>query len=311
MRCLILGATGHIGSHLLAACDDRGFARLGTRYTWPHADHVPLDLRDTDSLNELLADYQPDVTFLAAGLSSPGYAETHPTECRELMRDAACDVAALVARHGGQLVYFSSDEVFGECPSARREDDPVAPTGELSRCHLAAERTIRELLPDRHLILRTGWVYGPDTRRRNFVSRIVRKIATHLPVAVANDRHGQPTFGPDLADVAIELTRLGHSGTFHVVGSDRHTEFSFARLLAHVHGFDVDLIQGVPALELCDDNPRPSRVWLDRFKLRGVLGSKAIRGTHDGVPSLAVMPSPPRDDESGVVFSASSSRSIA
>lgn len=286
MRCLILGATGHIGSHLLATCDERGFARLGTWYTWSHADHVPLDLRDTDTLNELLADYQPDVTFLAAGLSSPGYAETHPDECRELMLDAACDVATLVARHGGSLVYFSSDEVFGECHHAQREDDPVAPTGELSRCHLAAERTIRELLPERHLILRTGWVYGPDRRRRNFVSRIVRKLANGQSVAVANDRHGQPTYGPDLADVAIELVRLGHTGTVHVVGSDRHTEFSFARLLAHVHGFDVDLIQGVPALELCDDNPRPSRVWLDRFKLRSMLGGKPIRDAAEGLRAM-------------------------
>jgi dTDP-4-dehydrorhamnose reductase len=283
MRCLILGATGHIGSHLVTSCEDRGFARLGTWYTWPYLDHASLDIRDTDAVDELLADYQPDVTFLAAGLTSPGYAETHPLECRELMRDAACDAVAMVARHGGRLVYFSSDEVFGECHTARREEDSTEPVGELSRCHLAAERTIRELLPDRHLILRTGWVYGPDLRRRNFVSRMVRKLANGQPVSVANDRHGQPTFGPDLAEVAVELVRLGQSGTFHVVGSDRHTEFSFARLLAHVYGFDVDLVQGVPALELCDDNPRPSRVWLDRFKLRSVLGPKAIRDAAQGL----------------------------
>ncbi len=287
MRCLILGATGHIGSHLVTACEDHGFARLGTWYTaHPHADHVPLDLRDTDALNELLADYQPDVTFLAAGLSSAGYAETHPDECRELMRDAACDAVALVARHGGRIVHISSDEVFGECHFAAREADPVAPAGELVRCHLAVERAVRELLPDRHLILRTGWVYGPDARRRNFVTRIIRKLAGGQPVSVANDRHGQPTFTPDLANAAVELARRGESGTFHVVGSDRHTEFTFARLLAHVHGFDVDLIRGVPAVELCDDSPRPSRVWLDRSRLRGVLGSKAIRDAAEGLRSM-------------------------
>ena len=90
---------------------------------------------------------------------------------------------------------------------------------------------------------------------------------------------------PDLAEVAVELARLGQTGTFHVVGPDRHTEFTFARLAAHVLGYDVDLIRGAPAVEFAAD-PRPSRVWLDRFKLRSILGPRAIRGTADGLRAL-------------------------
>ena len=102
---------------------------------------------------------------------------------------------------------------------------------------------------------------------------------------MATDRHGQPTYGPDLAEVAVELARLGQTGTVHVVGPDRHTEFTFARLAAHVFGHDVDLIRGVPAAEFADD-PRPSRVWLDRFKLRTVLGPRAVRGAAEGLRAL-------------------------
>ena len=79
MRCLILGATGQIGSHLAAACADRGLAHLGTWYRYPHSDYVPLDVRDADGVEELIADYQPDVTFLAAGLTCGGYAEATRT----------------------------------------------------------------------------------------------------------------------------------------------------------------------------------------------------------------------------------------
>ena len=286
MRSLILGATGLVGSHLAAVCEDRGYAKLGTWYTFPHADHVPLDIRDADAVAELVDDYQPDVTFLAAGLAAGGYAEAFPGVCRDVTVGGTRVVAEAVARHGGSLVLFSSDEVFGECPTARREEDPLGPVGELARAKESAEAIVRGLLPDRHLILRTGWLFGPEERGRNLGCRLAKKLAAGDRLQVATDRHGQPTYAPDLAEAAVELARLGQTGTFHAVGPDRHTEFTFARLTAHVLGYDVDLIEGVMAAHLDDGDPRPERVWLDRQRLRAVLGPRAIRGAADGLRAL-------------------------
>jgi hypothetical protein len=185
-----------------------------------------------------------------------------------------------------------------ENPSVRGLLDPVVQKAEawisrgeqllvsrVQRCHAEAEAVVRTVLPDRHLIVRTGRVYGPEERGRNRGCRLARSLAAGKPMDVATDRHGQPTYGPDLAEVAVELARLGQTGTVHVVGPDRHTEFTFARLAAHVFGRDVDLIRGVPAAEFADD-PRPSRVWLDRFKLRTVLGPRAVRGAAEGLRAL-------------------------
>ena len=101
MRSLILGATGLVGSYLVHACAARGFAHLGTWYRCPHPDHVPLDLRDGDAVEELLADYQPDIIFLAAGPSCSVQAEANRTESHELMVGGTRVVAGAVARHGG------------------------------------------------------------------------------------------------------------------------------------------------------------------------------------------------------------------
>jgi dTDP-4-dehydrorhamnose reductase len=277
MRFLILGGTGLIGSHLADECSHQRLPHLGTWCSTPHAEYAPLDVRDPESVNELIADYQPDVTFLAAGVSCPSYAEQFAGEYADVNVAGTATVARAVARHGGSLVLFSSDAIFGNCSTARREEDPLSPHGVLARGKADAEAVVRSVLPDRHLILRTGWVFGAGDR--GFASR----LASGERVVAATDRFGQPTFAGDLASAAIELSRLGRTGTFHAVGPEKHSEFTFARTVAHVFGYDTDLVEGLTANQIDDRDPRPLRVWLDRFKLRGVLGAKAFRTSADGL----------------------------
>ena len=279
MRCLILGATGQIGSHLLAACEERGLARLGTWYTRFHSQYVPLDIRDGDAVRELIADYQPDVTFHAVGLTCSGFAEAYPELCRQITIDGTRHVTEAVARQGGKLVFVSSDEVFGECLTAQREDSVTAPSNEMARCYATAEDIIRDALPEQHLIVRTSWVFGCDDRARNLGFEMLRKFRKTAPFVADTERHGHPTYAPDLADVILELTRSEQTGTVHAIGPDRHNEFTFARLAAHIFGRDAHQIRH----STDDDHPRPLNVWLDRYKLRSLLGPHAIRSAADGL----------------------------
>jgi dTDP-4-dehydrorhamnose reductase len=267
MRCLVVGGTGVIGSHLLAACGDRRYATLGTGYRRPPADFAPLDVRDADAVTELVADYQPDATFFAAG----GPAGVQAA--------GAANVSAAVARHGGTLLFVGGDEVFGDCPAARNEGHPVAPANGRGREQAAAEAAVRAALPGRHLILRAGWAFGPGGG--DALAGWARRWAAGEVVEAAADRDGQPTFAPDLAEAAVELVKARHAGTVHVTGPDRHTEFTFARLACHVLGYDADLVQ--PVAGTCD---RPARVHLCRAALRRLLGAKAVRGTADGLRAV-------------------------
>jgi dTDP-4-dehydrorhamnose reductase len=245
-----------------------------------------LDIRDAEAVNDLIADYQPDVTFLAAGLTDAGYSELHPEECHDLTVQGTATVAAAVAKHGGTLTLFSSDTVFGECRTAKREEDHVCPRGALAEAKVRAEALVRVELPKRHTIIRTGWVFGAGERSRGFADRFVRPLLDGEAVQAATDRYGQPTFATDLAEVALDLAQHGPVGTIHVVGPERHTEFTFARLTAHVFGIDTDLVDGVTAADLHDADPRPNRVWLDRYKLRTVCGAQALRSPADGLRAL-------------------------
>jgi dTDP-4-dehydrorhamnose reductase len=286
MRCLIIGASGQVGGQLVSAAADRGLTFLGTAYRRPHPDYTALDLRDDDAVHDLIDDLEPDVTFLPAAMTYMDYAEANGAECEAVNVAGARTVAEAVARTAGRLVFFSTDHVFGECPHAMREDDPTDPQSVYARSKVEAEAAVRDALPHRHLILRTSWVFGPDDAGRNFARTLVRRLGQGESVQTALDQYGQPTYGPDLAEAAMELAKLDATGTFHCVGPDRHTKFTFARLVAHIFGFDADLVVGVPGAELEQDAPRPKAVWLDRFKLRYVLGPNAIRRPAEGLREL-------------------------
>ncbi|MBL8864487.1 MAG: sugar nucleotide-binding protein [Planctomycetia bacterium] len=286
MRSLILGATGLIGSALVDACERRGDAVLGTWYRRPHHDFAPLDICDEANVIALVEDFQPDAIYLAAGLNQIDFAEAHPDECRAVNEDGAAVVAEAAARCGATLIAFSTAHVFGECRSARREEAPVEPFNAHGRSAARAEDTIRDLLPHRHLILRTNWVYGPEERGKNPAVTAIRRLADDDAIETTAERHCQPTYAPDLAEAAIELARRETNGTIHAVGPDRVTEYSFHQTVAFVNGFDCDRIVRRTIEELEEDAPRPRSPWLDRLRLRAVLGSKAIRALGDGLRAM-------------------------
>ncbi len=257
MRCLVLGGTGRIGSTLLAACTQRGLPHLGTYHRRYEANLDPLDLLDGDSLQSLVADYQPEVIFYTAPAG---------------MSEALDGVIAAAKANGSKLVYFSGDGVLGECRVAKREDDPPKPIGELAESQMAEERLLRERLPESHLIVRTSRVYGGACRSEP--ARFIRKtLAKGQTWAADTARFTMPTYAPDLVEVTLDLLKHGHAGTFHVVGPEKHTDFSFARMIAHVYDLDADLIE--PLTE--EGDSRPMNVNLDRFKVRSLLGSNALR----------------------------------
>ncbi|MEO2088709.1 MAG: sugar nucleotide-binding protein [Gemmataceae bacterium] len=264
MRTLILGGTGTLGSAVASACDRRQLPHLTTSYRGA-SESAPLDVRDADAVRELIADYQPEATVFAAPLDESA---------------GVGNVAKVVADVGGALVLFSSPEVFSADRRAFREDDAVQPTGDRGEAFAAAERLVRDTLPERHLIVRTCDVF--DAARFGHVGRIVHALSRFDPVASHPRRTVIPTFAPDVAEVALDLLRHGHTGTFHAVGPERHTPFTFARLVAHLFGYDADL---VVADELAGEGT-PTRPFLDRTRLKTLLGANALRRPADALRAV-------------------------
>lgn len=286
MRSLILGATGQIGTQLVAECEQHDHAVQGTWYRWPKGDFQPLDICDEEAVQSTISDFQPDTVFLAAGMTQIDFAEANPAECEAVNVQGVEQVVRAIENTDATLVYFSTSQIFGECPTARKEDSPTAPMNVYGRASVEAENLIRERLPNRHLIVRTSHVYGPEERGRNFVSHAMKRIGNGNRVRAAMDRQCQPTYGPDLAAATLDLLKHECRGTYHIVGPDRMSEFALLQMSAFIFGCDADFIEPALAIDLGEEATRSQSLWLDRLKLRSELGPKAIRGVREGLRML-------------------------
>jgi dTDP-4-dehydrorhamnose reductase len=285
MRNLVIGASGQVGALLLEQLAAQAPA-LGTYCRHARPGLVPLDLRDHSAIGDLVEEARPATCYLAGAFTHVDEAERRPAECRAVNVEAVEQMAWILAKTGGRLVFFSTEHVFGDSREPRREEDPLAPQSVYARSKARAEEVVRELLPDTHLILRTSWVFGPDLQEKNFFYRVRNTLSGGRRLVVANDQYGQPTYAPDLAATAILLAGRGECGTFHVVGPQTYSRLLWAQAIARQLRLPANGIEGRPTAEMGRTAPRPLSVRLDRRKLLDFLDEDPIRPPLEGVRQL-------------------------
>jgi dTDP-4-dehydrorhamnose reductase len=289
LRSLIIGASGQVGA-LLYQLAGKQETCVGTYLQNPVPGFSRLDVRDERAVTEVIREVKPDVCYLPGALTHVDYAETHPQECRDINVLGTSHLAQALAEFSGFLVFFSTDHVFSDSSQPWKEDDPVSPRSVYAQTKAEAERIIREILPDRHLILRTSWVFGPDPQKKNFLWRVRRTLEKGELVTISDDQHGQPTFGPDLACTARQLVQRGARSTFHVVGPQYLSRLAWARIIAETLHLPVDLIEGQPTSKLDLVAPRPLHIRLDRTKLLSFFAYDPIRYPQEGISAMQLSP---------------------
>lgn len=286
MRVLLIGASGQLGTALAAAFGS-GTELVETAWRHPQPHQRVLDLGDAGAVRAELDRVRADVVLLAGAMCHVDGCEEQPDLCRRINVQAPAIAAEAARRHGSWLVFFSTDHVFdGEGPGAYGEDDPVNPLSVYARSKVDAEQAIRDALPERHLIVRTGWVYGPDSQRRNFILRLIERLRAGESVTVPSDQAGSPTFTEDLARAVRHLVSSGAAGTFHATGPELVDRVSLAHRVCDRFALNPALIVPVPTRALGQAARRSLRVELDCAKL-GNAGAPPFRGIHDGLDALA------------------------
>jgi dTDP-4-dehydrorhamnose reductase len=282
-RTLLIGASGQLGRALATSFSDGVLVGGALRHARPGDVHI--DLGDASATQAVLRDVRPDLILVAGAMCNVDLCEMEPEACERINTQGPALVAEYAQTNGGRVVFFSTDHVFDGLKADYVEADAVHPLNVYARSKALAEEALRDILPDRHLIVRTGWVYGPDWQRRNFILRLVDNLRAGTPVPVASDQWGSPTFTDDIAEATRELVAAGAVGTFHATGPDWLSRAALAESVCSELGLDRSLLMSRSTTELQQTALRPERVRLDCRKLQTACLAR-FRGVEEGLQSL-------------------------
>jgi dTDP-4-dehydrorhamnose reductase len=167
-------------------------------------------------------------------------------------------------------VYPSTDYVFsGAQQRPYQPDDATGPLNAYGRSKLAGEHAVSGLA-ERHLIVRTSWLYGAGGR--NFVSTILQRARAGEPLQVVNDQHGSPTWTRDLAGVVFRLLEAGApAGIYHACNSGSTTWYGLACAALHVADINTS-VKPVATSEFPRRAARPSYSVLDCSETAALVG---------------------------------------
>ncbi|NIZ03309.1 dTDP-4-dehydrorhamnose reductase [Thalassospira lucentensis] len=226
IKVLVFGKNGQLARSL--AWRSSAFAGLSIQFL----DRNECDVAQSGNITKVVDLYRPDIIINATAYTGVDIAENEPELARRVNCDAVREMAENAARHSVPFIHISTDYVFdGEGKKPYRETDPVAPLGVYGATKLAGEEAIRAIT-NRHLILRTSWVYSPFGK--NFVKTMLRLLGDQTHISVVDDQQGCPTSALDLATAILrivpDIVRHGFDqfGTYHLVSGAEMTWCAFS-----------------------------------------------------------------------------------
>lgn len=284
-RTLLIGASGQLGRALAGRFAGPSLVVASNRHARDGERRI--DLGDADATRAVLAEVRPDLILVAGAMCNVDQCELEPELCERINSRGPAVVAEHARASGARVVFFSTDHVFEGGDTAYVEDDRISPLNVYARSKARAEEALRELLPDRHVIVRTGWIYGPDYERRNFVLRLIDRIrAGEDAIAVPSDQWGSPSYTDDIAAAAAYLVERGATGTFHATGPDYVDRAALAAAICDRFGVEPRALQPRPTVALGQAARRSLRVRLDCRKLASA-GAPSFRSIDQGLRALA------------------------
>jgi dTDP-4-dehydrorhamnose reductase len=220
MRILVIGASGLVGSHVIADAESRGHTVLGTYRSFAVPNLVHLDLASEAETRRLLDSFRPDWVVHAAGWTWVDGCETDPERAMRENCEQPVMLAGLCKNYGVRMAYFSTTYVFDGNKGPYAENDEPNPINVYGRSKLLAEKKIQKISSDTALILRIICVWGIEKQQKNFVYQVLRSIKNQQAINIPTDQYGNPTWAGDIATWLNTLLIKNAHGVWNLSGEN-------------------------------------------------------------------------------------------
>jgi dTDP-4-dehydrorhamnose reductase len=275
-KILVIGRIGQVGYELHRGAWPSGF-------TVDYVERQQVDLARASEARDIVVSRRPDIVVNAAAYTAVDAAETDRETAFAVNRDGPAALAEACASIGAALIHYSTDYVFdGTKSGAYIEDDVIHPLSVYGASKAEGDAAIRARL-DRHVIIRTSWVYSPIGH--NFVKTMLRLGAERDKLGIVDDQIGSPTAAFDIAAATIAICRAlaqdreNGFGVFNFSGDGVTSWYGFARAIfagAAARGLQTPhTVEPIATKAYPTPAPRPRNSVLDCGKIARTYGIAA------------------------------------
>ncbi len=236
-------------------------------------EQVPLDLRDRETIDQLVREVRPDEVYHFAAVSTVRGGWADPDGVAQINTTAVADLLTATARWSPACRVFlaSSSEVFGpEATNPQTESTPLAPANPYAESKAAVHRLAADAR-DAGRFVAVGILYNHESpiRPTAFVTRKITRAAAEIAarrqeVMTLGNMHTSRDWSAasDVIDAAVRMVRADQprdyvvaSGQLHTIGQLVEAAFAAAGVddpWSHIEQDPALIRSGDPA-GLCGD----------------------------------------------------------
>lgn len=169
MKILVLGASSYLGARIFFDLKDK-YKVIGTYAAYQLSkSFVHLDVTSKASVDELIADFKPQIIIHVANNADPRWCLAHPSEALSLNQTATEFIASAAKLINSKIIYISSIVAY-------------EPTTLYSQTKVESEKIIAKST-DNYVHLRPAFVlgYSPNTINDRPFNRLLKNIDEKVP----------------------------------------------------------------------------------------------------------------------------------
>lgn len=222
MKVFVTGVKGQLGYDVMRELEKRGYNdAVGV-------DIEEMDITDSESVDRVITDSNPDVVIHCAAWTAVDLAEDVDKKDKVHLVNAVGteNIAKVCKKLDCKMIYISTDYVFdGQGTRPWEPDDERNPLNVYGQTKYEGELAVEKWL-EKYFIVRIAWVFGQNGK--NFVRTMLNLGKTHDKLTVVDDQIGSPTYTPDLARLLVDMAESDKYGIYHATNEGFCSWYEFA-----------------------------------------------------------------------------------
>ncbi len=282
MKLLITGSNGLLGQKIVNQCISRKIHFIASSIgenrnsICPIENYCSLDIRDMNSIKEVIQKHQPTHVVHTAALTNVDQCELNPIDCKELNVDATHKLWLVCKENGIHFQLLSTDFIFDGIKGNYSETDLPNPLSIYAQSKVDAEKLLINDFNKNWSIVRTIIVYGQgeNLSRTNIICWAKESLANQQTMSIIDDQFRAPTWADDLAWACIQICFFNKTGIYHICGPETMSVYEIVCRVAKYFNFDIGLIKRTDSSTLNQPAKRPPKTGFDLSKSMKELGYK-------------------------------------